>query len=185
MRKVTVWHQLVVRSSSSDDDLPLVKHDTRVDLNPDDTRIRYTQEPALVSDSPPSSLSDYIVSGQRVGAGYGKVLIPNPDYKRKGRTESTSSNPTPRMRHRPTPKIHGLPRTMEFSDEEEEKELSNELVVSLKKKITALEGQVFELHLAVYDQHDNFGVLRNATTSKLKHFAKDLGDPSLYNAASP
>jgi hypothetical protein len=30
----------------------------------------------------------------------------------------------------------------------------------------------------VYDQQDDFGVLRKATTSKLKHFAKALGDPS-------
>jgi hypothetical protein len=41
------------------------------------------------------------------------------------------------------------------------------------------------LHLAVYDQQDDFGVLRKATTSKLKHFANALGDPSLYNAPSP
>jgi hypothetical protein len=46
---------------------------------------------------------------------------------------------------------------MEFTDddmeeEEEEEELSIELVASLKKKITALEEQVTELHLAVYDQ---------------------------------
>jgi hypothetical protein len=47
-RKVTIRHQLVVPSSSSNDDLPLVKHDARVDLNPDDVRIHYTQEPALV-----------------------------------------------------------------------------------------------------------------------------------------
>jgi hypothetical protein len=42
-------------------------------------------------------------------------------------------------------------------DIEEEEELSNELVVSLKQKITALEEQVTELHLVVYDQQDNFG----------------------------
>jgi hypothetical protein len=48
LTKVTVWHQLVVPSSSSDDDLPLVKHDARVDLNPSGTRIRYTQEPGLM-----------------------------------------------------------------------------------------------------------------------------------------
>jgi hypothetical protein len=43
---------------------------------------------------------------------------------------------------------------MEFTDDdmEEEEELSNELMVSLKQKITALEEQVTELHLAVYDQ---------------------------------
>jgi hypothetical protein len=46
-RKVTSQHQLVVPSSSSDDDLPLVKHDARVDLNPDGARIRYTQKPTL------------------------------------------------------------------------------------------------------------------------------------------
>jgi hypothetical protein len=63
---------------------------------------------------------------------------------------------------------------MEFSDndmEEEKEELSNELVASLKQKITALEEQVIELHLAVYDQRDDFGVLCKATTSKLKCFA--------------
>jgi hypothetical protein len=91
--KVTVHHQLVVPSSSNDDDLSLVKHDARVDLNLGSVRIRYTQEPALVSDSLPSNLSYYVVLGQRVGAGYEKVLIPNPDYKGKGRTESASSSP--------------------------------------------------------------------------------------------
>jgi hypothetical protein len=40
-----------------------------------------------------------------------------------------------------------------FDDEEEEKEeLSNEHVASLKQKITTLEEQIAELHLAVYDQ---------------------------------
>jgi hypothetical protein len=69
---------------------------------------------------------------------------------------------------------------MEFFDVEEEMdELSNELVAPLKLKITALEEQVAELHLAVYDQHDDFGLLHKATMSKLKHFAKALCDPSL------
>jgi hypothetical protein len=36
--------------------------------------------------------------------------------------------------------------------QEEKDELSNELVASLKQKITALEEQVAELHLAVHDQ---------------------------------
>jgi hypothetical protein len=77
---------------------------------------------------------------------------------------------------------------MSFSNdgvEEEKEELSNNHVASIKQKITDLEEQVDELHLAVYDQHDDFGVLRKATTSKLKRFAKSLGDPSLYNAPSP
>jgi predicted trehalose synthase len=77
---------------------------------------------------------------------------------------------------------------MEFTDddmEEEKEKVSNELVASLKQKITALEEQVAKLHLAVYDQQDDFGMLHKATTSKLKRFAKALGDPSLYNAPSP
>jgi hypothetical protein len=77
---------------------------------------------------------------------------------------------------------------MEFTDddmEEEKEELSNELVASLNQKITALEEQVVELHLAVYDQQDDFGVLRKATMSKLKCFTKALGDPSFYNAPAP
>jgi hypothetical protein len=65
-----------------------------------------------------------------------KVLIPNPEYKGKGHTESASSNPTPRVqRRRPPPKIHSLPRMMEFTDidmEEEKEELFDELVASLK-----------------------------------------------------
>jgi predicted trehalose synthase len=69
--------------------------------------------------------------------------------------------------------------------EEEKEELSDELVASLKQKITALGEQVTELHLADYDQQDNFGVLHKATMSKLKCFAKALGDLSLYNAPSP
>jgi hypothetical protein len=76
---------------------------------------------------------------------------------------------------------------MEFTDdnmEEKKEELSNKLVASLKQKITALEEQVTELHQAVYDQQDDFGVLLKATTSKLKRFAKALDDPSLYNAPS-
>jgi hypothetical protein len=124
-RKVTARRQLMGPSSRSDDDLSLVKHDASVDLNPGDARIRYIQEPALMSDSPPSSLSCYIVSGQWVGAGYDKVLIPNHDYKGKGRTESALSNPTLRVqRHRPFPKICGPPAMMEFTDDniEEEKE---------------------------------------------------------------
>jgi hypothetical protein len=42
---------------------------------------------------------------------------------------------------------------MEFIDDdmEEEEELSKKLVTSLKQKIIALEEQVAELHLVVYD----------------------------------
>jgi predicted nucleic acid-binding Zn-ribbon protein len=61
---------------------------------------------------------------------------------------------------------------------------SNKLVASLKQKITALEEQATELHLMVYDQQDDFGVLLKATKSKLKRFTKALGDPSLYNSPS-
>jgi hypothetical protein len=142
-RMVTVQCQLVVPSSSSDDDLPLVKHVTRVDLNPGGVRICYTQEPALMSDSPPPSPPPYIMSWQWVGVGRSKVLIPNPKYKAKGRTASASSNPMPRVqRHRLPPKINGPLETMEFSDddmEEEKEELCNELVASLKQQITTLE----------------------------------------------
>jgi hypothetical protein len=76
---------------------------------------------------------------------------------------------------------------MEFIDDdmEEEEELSKKLVTSLKQKIIALEEQVAELHLAVYDQQDDIGVLRKATMSKWKCFAKALGEPLLYNAPSP
>jgi hypothetical protein len=76
---------------------------------------------------------------------------------------------------------------MEFTDdnmEEEKEELSNEFVAALNQKITALEEQVTELHRAVYDQKDDFGVLHKATTGKLKLFTKVLGDPSLYDAPS-
>jgi hypothetical protein len=43
---------------------------------------------------------------------------------------------------------------LEFTDDDmvEEEELSNELMVLLKQKITALEEQFTDLHLAVYDQ---------------------------------
>jgi hypothetical protein len=43
-RKVTVRCNLVVYSGSSDNDLPLVRHDAQVDLNPGGARIRYTQD---------------------------------------------------------------------------------------------------------------------------------------------
>jgi hypothetical protein len=69
--------------------------------------------------------------------------------------------------------------------EEQKDKLSNELVASLKQKITGFEEQVTELHLVVYDQQDDFNVLHKATTSKLKCFARALGDPSVYNAPSP
>jgi hypothetical protein len=89
-----------------------------------------------MSDSPPPSPPPNIVSGQWVGLGRGKVLIPNPEYKGKCRTESASSNPTPRVqRRRPPPKIRCLPKMMEFTNddmEEKKEELSNELVASLK-----------------------------------------------------
>jgi hypothetical protein len=76
---------------------------------------------------------------------------------------------------------------MEFIDDdiEEEEELSNEFMASVKEKITALDEQVTELHLAVYDQQDDFGVLCKVSTSKLKRSTKTLGDMSLYNAPSP
>jgi hypothetical protein len=77
-RKVTIRCQLVVPLSSNDDDLPLVKHDARVDLSPNDARIRYTQEPALILDSPRSSSQPYIVLGQRVGVARAQKLCQNP-----------------------------------------------------------------------------------------------------------
>jgi hypothetical protein len=117
------------------------------------------------------------------------VLIPIPEYIGKGRTESASSNMAPRVqRHRPPPKVRGPLGVTDFTNEdmeEEKEELSDELVASIKQKITALEERVTELHLAVYDQQDNFGVLHKATTSKWKRFTKALGDLSLYNAPSP
>jgi hypothetical protein len=65
------------------------------------------------------------------------------------------SNLTPRVqRCHPPPKIRSPPRMIEFSDvdmEEEKEEPSNELVVALKQKITAIEEQFTELHLTVYD----------------------------------
>jgi hypothetical protein len=178
----------VVPSSSSGDDLPLVKHDARVDLNLGSARIHYTQEPASRVELTSIESTALHPVRQWVGVGRGKVLIPNPEYKGKGHTESASSNLTPRLqRHCPPPKIQGPPIMMEFTDddiEEEKEELSNELVVSLKQKITTLEEQVTELHLAVYDQQDDFGVTREASTSKLRCFTKALGDPSLYIAPS-
>jgi hypothetical protein len=106
-----------------------------------------------VSDSPPPSLPPNIVSGAAGWSGRDKVSIPNPEYKGKGRTELASSKSTPRVqRHHPPLEITGLPRMMEFTDYDmDEEELSNELMASLKQKITALEEQVAELHLAVYD----------------------------------
>jgi hypothetical protein len=78
---------------------------------------------------------------------------------------------------------------MEFSDddteEEEKEEHSDELVVTINHRIASLEEQVTELHLVVYDQKDDFGVLRKVTTSKLKRFTKALCDPLLYKAPSP
>jgi hypothetical protein len=89
-----------------------------------------------VSDSPPSSLAPYNVSGQWVGVGRDKVLVPNPEYKGKQCTESASSNQTQRVqRRRPPPKIRGPPGMMEFTNDnmaEEKEELSDELMASLK-----------------------------------------------------
>jgi hypothetical protein len=50
-----------------------------------------------MSDLPPPNPPPYIVLGQQVGVGRGKVLIPNPEYKGKGHTESASLNPPPRV----------------------------------------------------------------------------------------
>ena len=179
-RKVTIQRNLVIDVVDSNDDYSLAKHDARVDLNPSGARIRYTQESALMVESPPASPLPYLVKGQRTSTEYGKVLVPNPDYKGKAHTESASSAPAPRVaRHRRPAAIRGPPGIMEDSDEddtrEEKEEPSSELVAALRHKITALEEQVAELHLAVYDQNDDFGVLRKATTSKLKRFSKALG----------
>jgi hypothetical protein len=122
-----------------------------------------------------------------MGVGHGKVFIPNSDYKGTGHTKPISSNPAPRMEQCCPPKICGPLETMEFSDddtEEEKDEPSGEFVVTLKQKIAALEEQVTELHLAVYGQKNDFGMLHKATTIKLKRSAKALGIPSLYNAPS-
>jgi hypothetical protein len=81
-RKVTIQHQLVVPSGSSDNDLPLVKHDARVDLKPVGARIRYTQEHVLMSISPPLCPPPYIMSRPWVGVGHGKVLIPHRTWHR-------------------------------------------------------------------------------------------------------
>lgn len=188
-KKATVRRHLRVEDSDDDDGAPLVKHDASIHMKATSGRIRYTQEPVnSVGSSPPSPLP-YLITGQRTATGYGKVLVPNPDYKEKGPTESASSNPAKVQRRRPPPKIHVPAGTMEFSeddDEEEEKsQASDELVAGLKQKITALEEQIAELHIAVYDQQDEFSVLRKATTSKLKRFAKALGDPTLYDAEHP
>jgi hypothetical protein len=106
--KVTVRQTLVI-NSSSDEGLPLVKHDAQVDPNPSGAQIHYAQKPAL-AESPPRSPSPYTTSGWWTGVGYSKVLIPNPDYKGKGHTESISSNPAPRIEWRHPQKIHGPPR---------------------------------------------------------------------------
>jgi hypothetical protein len=45
-----------------------------------------------------------------------------------------------------------VPTCTDDDIEEEKDELFNELVATLKQKITALEEQVAELHLVVYDQ---------------------------------
>jgi hypothetical protein len=55
-------------------------------------------------------------------------------------------------------------------------------VATLKQIFFAFEEQVAELHLAVYDQKDDFGMLNKDTTRKLKCFAKALDDPLLYNS---
>jgi hypothetical protein len=134
-RKVTIRRSVVVSPSNSYDDLPLMKHDARVDLNHSGVRVHYTEEPTLLAESPPHSPPPYIMSGCQIGSRYGKVLIPTPNHKGKGHTESASSNSAPRVGQRcPPPKIHGPPGMMEFSDEntkEEKEEPSDELVVTL------------------------------------------------------
>jgi hypothetical protein len=63
-RKVTIWCNMVVHSDSSGDDLPLVRPDARVDLNPGGETICYTQEPTLLAESPLSNPPPYIVVGR-------------------------------------------------------------------------------------------------------------------------
>jgi hypothetical protein len=43
-RKVTIRCNMVINNDSGDDNLPLMRHDGRVDLNSGGARIRYTQE---------------------------------------------------------------------------------------------------------------------------------------------
>jgi hypothetical protein len=135
-RKVTVQRRVAVSPSSSDDDLPLVKHDAQVDLNPGGAQICYTQEPTPLMESPSHSPPPYIVSGWWRALGHGKVLIQNPNYEEKGHMESASSNPAPRVGWRPPPpKIRSPPGTMKFSNvetKEEKEEPFDKLVVTLK-----------------------------------------------------
>jgi hypothetical protein len=41
-KKIAIWSQLVVPSSSGDDDLPVVRLDTQVDLKSSGVSIHYT-----------------------------------------------------------------------------------------------------------------------------------------------
>jgi hypothetical protein len=91
LRKVTVWRNMV-HSGSDDDDLPLVRHDARVDLHTGGARICYTQEPTLLAELPLSSPPPYTVEGRRMKVGHCKVLIPNPNYN--GRVTWSQSHPT-------------------------------------------------------------------------------------------
>jgi hypothetical protein len=50
-RKVTFHHNVAIDNGSSDNDLPLVRHNTQDDLNSGGARIHYTQELALMVES--------------------------------------------------------------------------------------------------------------------------------------
>jgi hypothetical protein len=118
-RKVTVCCNVEIDNGSNNDDLPLVRHNARVDLNPGGARICYTQD----------RMVDRTV--------YDNVLVLNHNYKGKECAELTSSNPAPKVQRRcPPAKIRAPPGIMEFNnnnDTEEEKDKTpGELVATLK-----------------------------------------------------
>jgi hypothetical protein len=96
-RMATVRRNMVVHSDSIDNDLLLVWHDARVDLNPSGTRFCYTQESVLLAELTLCSPRPYIVAWWWAGVAHVKVLILNPDYKGKCHMESFLSNPALRM----------------------------------------------------------------------------------------
>jgi hypothetical protein len=92
LRKVTIPRNLVVHSDSDNNDLPLVRHDAQVDLNPDGARIHYTQEPVLLVESPMSNPPPYIIAGHRTGVGLGNYLFQTPIIRE--RVIRSQSDPT-------------------------------------------------------------------------------------------
>lgn len=148
------------------------------------------KSPSYSPNSPAKSPSYHPISPQHyhLGSGIGKVLQPPP---KAIPMESVDSSSTGVCRHRSPPPIHVPLGVMEWTDDSEANEDTDE-VKALRKQIAALQirlnnmdERVAESEITRLDTEDDMETLRKTMTAKFKHLAKAPGHPELYRRPDP